>query len=88
MRVCKRFNEICKDSFFYKELNLKVSLRSRIVKRKKGKLKLSVIFFQPYWSSFSYSMLISLEPYCSRLTKLDLSWCGITKGILSTAFNM
>lgn len=65
MRVSKRFNAICKDSFFYKELNLK-----------------------PYWSSFSHSMLISFQPYCGRLTKLDLSWCGITKGILSTAFNL
>ncbi|KAL5244612.1 hypothetical protein ACI65C_012022 [Semiaphis heraclei] len=43
---------------------------------------------KPYWCSFSYSMLISLEPYCNRMTKLDLSWCGITKGILSTAFNL
>lgn len=25
MRVCKRFNNICKDGFFYRELNLKVS---------------------------------------------------------------
>lgn len=33
-------------------------------------------------------MLLSLQPHCSRLTKLDLSWCGITKGILSTTFNL
>lgn len=26
MRVCKRFNNICKDTSFYKELNLKVSI--------------------------------------------------------------
>ncbi|XP_060861011.1 F-box/LRR-repeat protein 4 [Metopolophium dirhodum] len=65
MRVCKRFNNICTDGYFYRELNLK-----------------------PYWCSFSYSMLISLEPYCDRMTKMDLSWCGITKGILTTPFNL
>lgn len=26
MRVCKRFNNICKDGHFYRELNLKVSI--------------------------------------------------------------
>ncbi|XP_050540575.1 F-box/LRR-repeat protein 4 [Daktulosphaira vitifoliae] len=46
------------------------------------------INLKPYWSSFSYLMLTSLEPYCTRLTKLDLSWCGITNGISSTEFNL
>ncbi|XP_025405121.1 F-box/LRR-repeat protein 4 [Sipha flava] len=43
---------------------------------------------KPYWSSFSYEMLTSLEPYCTRITKLDLSWCGITKGIKTLPFNI
>lgn len=38
MRVCKRFNSICTDGYFYRELNLKVStsVKNYIFKEEKN----------------------------------------------------